>query len=317
VRFLLAAFVATSTVAWARNVGAQSNVTRAHAIVSAPCADEDAFWKRVGAYTALVTKASPGEAAVTLALTVHAEDEHFTGSFSVHEGPDTPASYERSVSGNTCEEVVDALSFFVALTYDPDALGPRPRPQPAPPAQLAPQPRQDSTSSNEPWIAALGVAAQLAVMDGIPLGGLLFAQASRKFGALEPAFRISLSALTTRVETSSLSARFVWLAATPEACPTRFASSVWSLAPCGGFAVGVSTATPSGVAAPRSFTRPWLAPRVLVRGAVSLNRRITVELSSGVEAPLVRERYSFGPIFAYHFPILIPFATLGASFPLD
>ncbi len=314
-RLLLATFVATSTVAWARNVGAQPSVTRAHAIVSAPCADEDGFWNRVGAYTALVTKASPSEAAVTLSLTVRAEDERFTGTFSLYEGTDSPSSYERSVSGKTCEEVVDALSFFVALTYDPDALSPRP--QAAPPRQLTPQPRQEMAPSNQPWRFALGAAAQLATMNNVPFGGMAFAQASRKFGMLEPAFRISLSALTTRVQRSNVSARFVWLSAAPEACPTRLASGAWSLSPCAGFAFGVSSATPSGVPNERSFTRPWLAPRGLVHGAVSLDRRIILELSFGVEAPLVRSRYSFGPIFAYHFPSVIPFATLGASFPLD
>lgn len=310
---MLATLVATSAVAWARNVGAQPSATRAHAIVSAPCADEDGFWRRVGAYTGLVTKASAGEAAVTLALTVRAEDEGFTGSFGVYEVPDSPSSYERSVSGKTCEEVVDALSFFVALTYDPDALSPRrdPRPQPAPP------PRQDSAPSSPPWVVALGAAAQLATMDDIPLGGLLFAQASRKVGNLEPAFRISISAITTRVQMSNVSARFLWLSAAPEACPTRFGSTVWSLSPCGGFAFGVSSATPSGVPNERSFTRPWLAPRGLVRGAISLNHGIILELSFGVEAPLVRARYVFGPVLAYHFPIVIPFATLGASFSLD
>lgn len=323
-RFLLAAFAATSAVVWARNVGAQSSVTRAHATVSAPCADEDAFWRRVGAYTTLVTKASPGEAAVTLALTVHPGDEHVTGSFRVQDEPDAQASYERSVTGKTCEEVVDALSFFVALTYDPDAsLNPRPAVPPAPATPVTPQAppaprsRQDAVTSREPWTFALGAAAQLATMDGIPLGGVVFAHASRKFGMLEPAFRISLSAVTTRVESSNYSARFVWLAATPEVCPTQLASGMWSLAPCVGVALGASTATPSGVPDERTYARAWLAPRGLVRGAFVLSRRVSLEMSLGVEAPLVRQRYTFGPVFAYHFPTIIPFATLGASFPLD
>lgn len=308
---LLAAFAASATALWARNVAAQPVVTRAHAIVNAPCADEAAFWKRVGAHTSLVTKASAGEVAVTLVVAVHVDDERATGSFGVHEGPDAPSSYERSVSGKTCEEVVDALSFFVALTYDPDALDVPLRSAPPPlPRQW---PRADSPPAERSWSLALGAAAELAAMGEIPVGGLVFAQASRRFGRIEPAFRISFSALTTRVQTSNVSARFVWLSTAPEACLTRFAAGVWSLSPCGSVRIGVSSATPSGVPGGRSFTQPWLAPRVLVRGAVTLDRRLSIELSCGIEAPLLRGRYVFGPVPAYRIPAIAPFAMLGLS----
>ncbi|OJY30359.1 MAG: hypothetical protein BGO98_26920 [Myxococcales bacterium 68-20] len=310
-KLLLAAFAASAAALWPRNVAAQPTVTHAHAVVNAACADEDGFWKRVGAYTSLVAKASADEGTVTLVVTVHAEDERTTGSFAVLDGANTAASYERSVSGTSCEEVLDALSFFVALTYDPDLLGARPHSTPAP---LPPErPRVAPPPAKRSWILALGAAAELTATGDIPLGGSVFAQASRRFGRIEPAFRISLSALTTRVETSNVSARFVWLSAAPEVCVSRFAAGVLSISPCGSFVLGVSSATPSGVPGGRSFIQPWLAPRVLVRGAMTLDRRLSIELSCGVETPLLRGRYLFGPIPAYRTPAIAPFVMLGLS----
>jgi hypothetical protein len=316
VRLWLAALAATLTALWARNVSAQPNVTRAHAVVNAPCADEDSFWKRVGAHTVLVAKASAHEASVTLEVTVHADDESASGTFSIYDGADTAPTHERSVSGKTCDEVVDALSFFVALTYDPDAISSPPPSAPPPPP--IPQRREQPESSplNRPWIFTLGSAAQIAKMDDIPLGGSVLMQASRRFGRLEPAFRISLSTLTTRVQSSNVSARFVWLFVAPEVCPAKFTEGVWSISPCGGIALGVSTAAPSGVPGGRSFAGPWIAPRILARGAIALDRRISIELSSGIETPLLRRRFVFGPVPAYHFPAVVPFAMLGLSISL-
>src|SRR6478609_7137221 len=85
----------------------------------AGCPNQEAFYDSVRARTERVRKAQGNEPRVDVNVRVTRGDRSFHGEMRevVNQG-ETAA---RTVEGATCKEVVEALSFTVALSFDPEA----------------------------------------------------------------------------------------------------------------------------------------------------------------------------------------------------
>lgn len=298
-----------------RTASAAEPAARVRFDVHAPCSDAQDFARRVSERTARVAASDDAKADV-VEVVVHGATPA-EGTFRV-----TPsggeASSERRVDGATCEEVVDALSLAVALTYDPAAtFAPRPpapvatpapvtKPAPAPPEP----PRPAAPAPPPPLRASVGVLATAAAARRLPIGVLAFADLVTRRTTLRLAFGLQ----RVGVDVAGKSADFTWALLVPDVCPWRFASEPVELSPCLGLAMGVVEAEPRDIPAASSFTRAWIAPKPAVRVRLSLAEWIALEAQLALEVPLVRGRYTFADVTAYEIPAVVPSFGLGVSF---
>jgi hypothetical protein len=231
-----------------------------------------------------------------------------------------PLESVRRVEGASCEEVADALSLVVALTFDPDSLASVPAPQPEPqrPPEIVPKPTGPSTRGPEPptpperWRWSAGARGTLAAIDEHPVGAGLFVEIAKGRTSRALALRLGLTTLETTATVGETSARFRWLFATPEVCLLRVRSGPISIFPCLGAAVGALSSSPiRGAPDGRSFLRPWLAPRAVVRGRLALAPRLGLELEATLDVPIVRDSYAFAGVRTYSVPVVVPTTSIG------
>src|SRR6478735_6411700 len=103
----------------------------------AVCPNQDAFYESVRARTDRVRKAQGNEPRVDVNVRVTHSDRSYHGE--MREVVNQSETSARSVDGETCKEVTEALAFTVALSFDPEAHAPvppetTPPPKPASPA---------------------------------------------------------------------------------------------------------------------------------------------------------------------------------------
>lgn len=109
---------------------------------SAPagCPGRDALLTHVSTRTTRTRTAAPNEPARELVVRIDAQKGGFRGRLVVPASADGPHQ-EREVASKSCDELVEALGFFIALTLDPNASATPPQaPAPIPTPPLVPPP---------------------------------------------------------------------------------------------------------------------------------------------------------------------------------
>lgn len=203
---------------------------------------------------------------------------------------------ERTVTGDHCADVADALAFIAALTLDPEATSeprdkaPRASTPPAPPPSRAPAPGLS-------W--AFGGGAYLAPwQNAIPepeLGYGVFLRAASSGATLAPSLLVFAERLPGgTVSRLSGSAVFTLLDGGFELCPVRLPrAGTLGIALCAGFSAGALQARGEGVFLARRPTRTWLAVFASARAEWGFAAPFFALAELGAGVPLERQHYSF------------------------
>jgi hypothetical protein len=290
------------------------------------CPTEDQFVDGVRTHTYRTRRAAGDEEARTFAVDVRVDGSKSAGVLRI-----TGLGGEvttRRVTGDSCEEVVSALTLITALAIDPQALlePGAPAPAPAAPAaqppgavvaQLQAAPAQDRVAhpavpETRPVEAPLPrppppverLLRWSMGFDGQALGGFLpdwgagggpFVEAARTGrGVFVPSFRASV--LTAALGASfpgGVGAHVTWFLARLEVCPVRIPLDPLLVAFCAGADGGMLRSEGSGLPYPGTETRPWLTPLAFGRVAWALPEGLWFEASAGIGVPLQRYRFYY------------------------
>lgn len=270
----------------------------------ASCPNQDAFYEAVRARTDRVRKAQGNEPRVDVNVRVTRGDHSFHGEMRevVNQG-ETSA---RSVDAQTCKEVVEALSFTVALSFDPEAHAPTaPDTNPAPtkstsettaaaPKPVTVQPPPTPPAAPAPLELEVGLSVLGTVVEtaGFATGGALSVMLLRKADASRSgAVQLSLLFAGTGLLTAPEDHRTRFGALALDGCPFRYHSGSLELSPCALAAIGFLEMTGRGVAEPATVNRAWLSAGVDLQLAWLLGRGIVFEGALGATVPLARHRY--------------------------
>ncbi len=263
-----------------------------------------------------------------LKVEVARQESQYLGTLQVQE--DQGELTVRVLKGARCREVVEAMALVAVLTIQAvlekrAAAPPPPAPAPAPVAPPAPKPAPSpvppplpvSPSVATPWTFSAGadVSAAPGLAPTWGWGGGLFGELRHR-SRLSPSFRLGGALATSQLEESGGQASFRWWMARLEGCPLRWQPLSWlALVPCLGVDLGALEANGLNVANKQNTTRFWFSPAALARAAVTLGRRLQIELSGGVQLPLWREHYYFGPnLTLYEVPAVAALLRLGMMF---
>ena len=271
----------------------------------ASCPNQESFYDSVRARTDRVRKAQGNEPRVDVNVRVTRGERGFHGEMrQVVNQSETSA---RSVDGSTCKEVTEALAFTVALSFDPEAHSPlppdaTPPPQkPSPPAAPAseaptavqppppPPPVAGARLELEVGVSVVGTIVETA---GFATGGALSATLLRRANAsMSSAVQVSLMYAGTGLLTApdDHSTRFGALAL--DACPYRYHSGAWELAPCALATIGFLELTGRGVSDPETVGHAWWSAGIDLQMAVLLGRGVVFESALAATVPLVPHRY--------------------------
>ncbi len=267
----------------------------------ASCPNQDAFYDAVRARTDRVRKAQGDEPRVDVNVRVTHGDRMFHGE--VREVVNQSETSARSVKGETCKEVVEALSFTVALSFDPEAHAPAPPPEakpptpepaapeaPVPPLMVQPVPPVAAPRLElEVGLSLLGTVVETA---GFATGGALSIMLLRETNAsTSGAVQLSLLFASTGLLTAPDDHRTRFGALALDACPFRHRSGSWEIAPCALGTLGFLELTGRGVAEPASVDRAWLSAGIDVQMSWLLGRGVVFEGALGATVPLARHRY--------------------------
>lgn len=282
----------------------------------AECPSEAAFFEALRARTDRFRRAGAGETALEVGVHVSHGDHGFHGELREAD------SAARTVDGETCAEVIEALSLTVALSVDPEARAPvPPTPTPvAPPIVIvrrvyvqAPVPRTVETRLE----LGVGAAATEVLASDFSLGGALSATLLRDTSASTSAsVQLSLLWATTGALTSPATHRARLSALLLDACPVRFKVRSLELAPCLLGSAGVLEATGRDLAETATVDRTWWSAGVDAQVSVALGAGFQVEGALGGSLPFWRRRfYTTEPQqVVTETPVVSPLARLGLGF---
>jgi hypothetical protein len=317
-----------------------------HVEYAAPagCPSADAFFQAIRARAPGARERAAPAPGPTFVVSIDSAGPETSGhlSFRAEDGSER----ERSVTGDTCEEVVSALALIAALAIDPDAaarppaaIGGPPAPPPAcpPPATVivpapaAPRgprlaapaaPASAGAFPRRSFELALGVDASLAFGVGPrPLFGtpVWLALAALASGRLRPVARIGFERASSGVsDASGPTATFTWTVGFAEICPHRWTLGSVSFEPCGLFEGGVVDAAGVNVVPARRTAAARFALGVLGRAEWSIMGPVFLDFEGGARAPLERTAYFFEPdALFYESPAVAGFGGVGvgARFP--
>jgi hypothetical protein len=266
----------------------------------ASCPNQDAFYDAVRARTERVRKAQGNEPRVDVNVRVTRNDRSYHGE--MREVVNQSETSAPGVDGDTCKEVIEALSFTVALSLDPDAHPPLPPdatpPTPKPAASVPAAPSVPVKVQPAPAAPALEVEVGLSVLSsvvesaglatGASLSGMLLRQANASRGS---SVQLSVLYAGTGTLTAPDDHRTRFGALALDACPFRHRSGSWELAPCALGEIGFLELTGRGVAEPATVSRAWLSAGVDLQVAYLLGRGVVFEAALGATIPLLRHTY--------------------------
>lgn len=216
----------------------------------------------------------------------------------------------RTVEGDTCDQVANALAFSLVLA----AEGATPRAQPAPSATAAEPPASVPTPAEPPppsaaanhfarpapankdavqspsargveWSVGVQGTLTTGVSPSLLPGAALFVQAARltEFGS---SLRLSIAGGTTSNEIGANTFRLSLVGGQVEGCPATV-GSVLELAGCAALDLGVMATSSSGRGG-ASDSAIWSAAELLARLAFHPGRRIAIEAQGGALVPFTR-----------------------------
>jgi hypothetical protein len=247
----------------------------------------------------------------------------------------------REVAGDTCEEVVSALTLITALAIDPqasisgssaaasskdDASSSAPVAEKATDTAVHPAPEssppQRSPARGLRWFEGFEGQTLTGILPEWGVGGGLFVEAlDQRAGIFAPSYRASvLITGASATFADGVGAHVLWILARLELCPVRFPLQDDSVAlgVCAGLDGGMLRSEGTGLPHPGTEIRPWFAPVSVGRVTWNLPGGLSVEGSGGITVPL--ERYGFDyqrgalSVNVSQAPALGAVATLGAGY---
>jgi len=246
---------------------------------------------------------------------------------------------ERTLSAETCPELIEALALIAALAIDPDsavttgelpaAEAPAssavasPAENPAPERREPAAPPPSGAKHTPPpltWLLGASAGVDLVFPDSLffPIGGLtLEADVNRKSG-FSPSVRVALrTSLEATLESESGSASFALTTLRLEVCPLRaHLTDAVRLFPCAVMDGGVLRAQGNDVQGAQTHVRPWWAAGLGGRLAIGRSSP-RVDLEAGALVPLYRDEFRFTPDeFVYSATGPAFFAGVGIGFVL-
>lgn len=289
----------------------------------ADCPSAEAFYEALRARTEHVREAVGEEPRLDVSVRVSRNARGFAGE--VREVVNGKESAVRSMDGQTCKEVVEALSLTVALSIDPNAHAPRAQPPSPPPSnppvapveapvvEPAPAPGPSAPLRLEIGLSAVGTAVETT---GWSLGGALFVsvfrdQSSNTSSGVQLAFLFA----STGFPRSPTDHRTRFGALVLDACPWRRRFAGIELAPCALGAFGVLEMTGRDIFEPKTVDRAWWSAGLDAELSVPLGGGWVLEGALGGSVPLVRRRYfidSAAHVVAES-PAVSPLARLGVG----
>jgi hypothetical protein len=306
------------------------------------CPDAAAFLGAVLGRTPRIRAAEQREQARTFHVTIaRTDDGRVTGDFSVID-PDDPshASSKRTITGESCAEVFDALALFAAMSVDPQAGTSNVSvvTEPVAAAQLTPAVAMpgaptlrgpDRRHVADPPVTGTTRTSGLAgvhvgAMDAGAASGLLLVEPFvelrlQQVGArglvAAPALRLSFS--STGADTARVPeglARLHWTTFRLDGCPIELrVGRAFSARPCLAASEGALSAT-GIIANPGTQRLFWSTLGGVIRAEWNLPALLVLEANVGVDAPLRRDRLYFEPSTpVYRAPAAMPRASLGVG----
>ena len=312
------------------------------------CPSAAAFYDAINARTDHVRPAVGEEPRLDVTVRVTRDSRGFVGD--VREVVNGKESAIRSVNGETCKDVIEALSLTVALSIDPDAHAPQPKPASAASTQSAARdepgpraaresrgsstpgesgeagepregnaPNEPSSSSAAPLHLEIGFGAFGTVVDtaGFNLGGALSATLLRDLSpSTSSSAQLALVFASTGFPSSPSDHRARFGALSLDACPWRQRFVDVELAPCALAEFGVLEVTGRDLVDAKTVDRAWWSAGLDAQLSWLLGHGWVFEGAIGGTVPLVRRRYftSHSDHVVAETPALAPLARLGLGF---
>jgi len=303
------------TTAMAQSAGAVS--VRVDYRSADGCPSAAAFLERLMARSANLKPSLEGEGRPTLVVRVTRSGSSKRGAGATVHGELTVRDADgneakRSVDGDTCESVVDAVALMSAMALDPvGALEARHEgdtaatiPPVVPPAEPTVPSNEDDTIvvDSRPGLhvavgaggnAAFGIAPVVA-----PTGDAFVELRWTTRGLWSPSLRAGFeyaAASDARESDVAGGIRLTRSLATVDACPIAWSVGPVRLTPCVHLEGGAVSAEGLGVTPTHSSVRPWLAGGADGRVRYSLGRRFFLELGGGLDLPFVRDQFYVEP----------------------
>jgi hypothetical protein len=288
------------------------------------CSTEEAFYRGVRSRTDRVRRAEAGETGTELGVRVSKTSGKVHGELDLI--GEHGESDRRVVDGETCSEVVEALSLTAALALDPAArVSPAPA-VPAPgattthPAPCPPPPRLPKAHPNS---FELGLYARLALAKVVTpdwsFGGMALASL-RPVAWLPngPSFGFGVGTLSNTVGSSDEKNPATRLTTMMlRACPLRWgvASSLF-VEPCVIGKGGFLEAEGRGLSNPDTVQRSWWSLGAEAVLELTLGRGFSLALAPSLDVPLVKRRFTTGepPEPAGETPAVSPGVSLGIGY---
>jgi hypothetical protein len=265
------------------------------------CATAEGFYENVRARTERVRPVAEGELGVRVVVKlVRTPPARVHGELRVI--GEHGESDARRVDGNTCREVVEALSLTAALAVDPTAVLTSPQaPEPAPTAAPAPAPSPPPPLPPPPPPPARRLEVRLGagaygigqVSPYVSLGGELSVRVVAPWDAAPSLGLALVYAKNDLFDTASTAfVRSTLFELT--ACPRRWsASSGFSLEPCLLGLGGWLSAQGHTVTHPEAVTRSYFGAGGKLMANVTLAEHWDLELAAGFAVPFARRRFVY------------------------
>lgn len=262
------------------------------------CTTAEEFFERVKRRVELARKAGEGEPGRTFTIAVAGSPPALSGRLIIAH-PDGRATH-RDVTGESCDEVVDALALITAIDIDPryvmpppleklDLPIPGPPPEPERPLLVAPPP----SVSRWQGFAGAAVSATSGIAPGVLLGTPVFVEfARRSESAFSPSFTAGFERTFNRTAIATDGdAVFYLVRASLQACPLAWSSGRLRVAPCvridGGVLHGEGKPGKS-IETAGADQRAWVAGDLAGRAAVWLGGPMYLDAQLGVGTPFVQ-----------------------------
>jgi hypothetical protein len=302
------------------------------------CPDERSFVARFRTRATRVRPAWVGEAAPTFNVTLTAIGARTSGTLHIV-GLHGEASEDRTVTSDTCDEVVTAIALAAALVVEPtlghaetaDDADATDRPSaattttaaasttttPIPPRdERAPSPSPAIAPRTEPWrvaLAALGTV-HTGTSPELMIAPSIAAELRAPWRA-HSAVRAGIArAASGVVSVPDGGARFTWTAALVDLCPYAFERGMLTFSPCARIEAGAVDGEGERITPARSQTRAWFAAGATTRLRIAPTGSWFIEIEGGARAPLVRERFVVHPdTTVFRAPVVAFFAGAGVG----
>jgi hypothetical protein len=265
----------------------------------ADCSTGEAFYQGVRSRTDRVRRAETGETGTELGVRVTKTAGKVHGELLLT--GENGESDRRVVDGETCDEVVEALSLTAALALDPTArvspavVAPPAKPPEAATAPCPTCPPPPPASGFELGLHARGAMQQIVtpcVSFGGSIGASVSSVASSPTG---PWFGFGLGYLGNDLVDEPDDFKAHLTTASVSACPLRpRLGSIFFVSPCALVKGGFLEARGLGVSDPKWVFRTWASLGAEIVLELELGAGFSIELAPSLEIPLIKRHFVTG-----------------------